>query len=226
MADASRQHDHDMLEMKGASRLGLARRASRAPQQHALTSACAEYKRKTQGMIQRAEEEQRMSERLATAQRSEQEALSKDVSALSTEEGQLHERQLAMSATLDRLRQELSAAQAQLGGAVQSAAMREREMSQAVGLFQQWLGLEFESIRGTQGALNLAFTRIDSAQPGRRFIFGLCVDGDNQYRALYSEPGLPAAQIETLIQTLNASQNLGKFCKALRELFKLAAARE
>lgn len=84
------------------------------------------------------------------------------------------------------------------------------------------LGLEFQ--KAESDCIKFTFTQIVEQDPNRKFYFVMFVDGNNQYQLVETSPVLDRSHCLECVNTLNISNDIGRFVLRMRNLFKEQAA--
>ena len=80
------------------------------------------------------------------------------------------------------------------------------------------LGLEFQ--KAESDCIKFTFTQIMEQDPNRKFAFVMFVDGNNQYQLVETSPALDKSRCLECVNTLNISNDIGRFVLRMRNLFK------
>eukprot|EP00696_Hemimastix_kukwesjijk_P012727 gnl/Hemi2/2600_TR926_c0_g1_i1.p1 gnl/Hemi2/2600_TR926_c0_g1~~gnl/Hemi2/2600_TR926_c0_g1_i1.p1 ORF type:complete len:247 (-),score=91.87 gnl/Hemi2/2600_TR926_c0_g1_i1:198-938(-) len=89
------------------------------------------------------------------------------------------------------------------------------EMSQAVNLYKERLGLELK--RTGDGKLSFVFTKVDRSNPSREFLITVLISND-RYEVVSCTPTVPG--LDDLLAELNATNNFAGFIHRVRAAFK------
>eukprot|EP00041_Stephanoeca_diplocostata_P008178 m.118429 g.118429 ORF g.118429 m.118429 type:complete len:230 (-) comp17206_c0_seq1:157-846(-) len=98
------------------------------------------------------------------------------------------------------------------------AGQRSSMLASGLEMYKEWLGLHF--VRVDDEALCFTFTRIDPAEPERKFKFTIQVDGAGVYHVDKCSPVLDTDVIEPMLASLNKSNDFGGFVRQMRVEFK------
>lgn len=90
------------------------------------------------------------------------------------------------------------------------------DISVQMKLWEKCMGLRFRVTEDK--AISLAFTRINSAAPEERFVVTVDIKEDGNWTVVNLEPGIHG--VGPLLEELNRTSNLGRFCKEVRKKFK------
>jgi len=110
--------------------------------------------------------------------------------------------------------------QQELDAALSAQTKRTRSLELKVEAFQQRLGLLFQTVAG---GLQVVYTLVDPKNADRAFSYVVRITPENRYEIKNVDPPVSIAELEVLVNQLNAKNDFSWFVQVMRQKFRALA---